>query len=119
MVAEKAKVLVQIKVEPKGIAAEVTFGKRRYKGSVVEAMVKRSDEPKHLHVEAPGYKTETLMVVPSRDRVIPVVLMKEAPKTPEPGEDARVRRATRPSRRRRPRRRITRRAAPRLKGLPD
>ncbi len=86
-------VSITITVKPDNANARILFDGAVHPGPTFRAVLKRSDSPEQIRVEAPGYRSQSLQVVPLEDKTL-VVPLTRAPMriTPIPSPMRRRRR---------------------------
>ena len=62
----------------------ITFRNNMYAGPAFETRLRRSRQPEKVVIRAPGYQSESLVVIPSEDSTVPVTLTRQGPVTALP-----------------------------------
>jgi serine/threonine-protein kinase len=93
-----ARVRLTLDIHPPGCAAVVTFRGRQHPGTRFVQVIPHSSRPETLLVEAPGFVSTSVVVVPSEDATVPVSLKPAVEPVPErPPPDAPRPRPRRPA----------------------
>lgn len=71
---DSADVILEVSIQPKEAAAVATWRGEAHYGTSVKFVVPRSSQPERLKIEAPGYRTEVVVVVPAADTKLSVTL---------------------------------------------
>jgi serine/threonine-protein kinase len=80
-------VTLRITVQPKRANATVNFRGKKHKGSIFQVVVKRSDEQETIEVTAPGFKKETVVLVPVEDKEIIMTLTPKRKRPRKPRDE--------------------------------
>jgi len=75
-----AKVTIRFTVLPKKAPTIIRIANKTYRGSLAEVVLARSKHTTKAVIQAEGYQTETMYLVPSEDSEIPVTLKKSEPR---------------------------------------
>jgi serine/threonine protein kinase len=79
-------VSITITVKPETARSRILFDGSAHPGPIFRAVLERSDSPEMIRVEAPGYRPQSLQVVPLEDQTLVVPLIREpsrvAPRPP-------------------------------------
>ncbi|MDY0004207.1 MAG: serine/threonine-protein kinase [Polyangia bacterium] len=66
--SEPATVSLEIRVLPEGAQATLRFRERKYSGPVFRAQLRRTEAEEVVEISAPGFRTQSLMIVPLEDQ---------------------------------------------------
>jgi len=95
--ATSRTVSITITVEPETARARILFDGAVHPGPTFRAVLERSSQPETIRVEAPGYRPQSLQVVPLEDKSLLVPLVREPRRVaPRPMRRRRRRRRRRP-----------------------